>query len=153
MYKFIFLFLLNFLSAQQVCRLSFSNNCLSEKGKISFSIKNIGEKKMRIPVEFYEYWARPTDIQVYNQEKKDYVDTNYSFDGATCLDVKKCLGKTFFLKKDRIKEYEIDIIPGRISNAFKEKKKYRFKLSFDTYLFSGCNDFVTGWLYYDNSNN
>ncbi|MBW8522442.1 hypothetical protein K0U91_13095 [Chryseobacterium chendengshani] len=152
MYKFIFLFLLNFLSAQQACRLSFSNNCLSEKGSITFSIKNMGEKKIKIPVEFNKYWARPTDIQVYDEGEKDFLDTNYSFDGATCLDVKKCLGKTLSLKKEGIKKYDIQIIPGRITKAFKEKKKYRFKLSFDTYLFSGCNDFVTDWLYYDNNN-
>ena len=30
------------------------------------------------------------------------------------------------------------------------KKKYRFKLAFDTYAFSGCNNYVTDWLYYDN---
>lgn len=56
-----------------------------------------------------------------------------------------------FLKKGETKEYEVQIIPGKILRAFKEKKKYRFKLAFDTYLFSGCSDYITDWLYYDNT--
>ncbi|AZB23452.1 hypothetical protein [Chryseobacterium bernardetii] len=55
------------------------------------------------------------------------------------------------LKEGDSKEYEVKIIPGRISSALKEKKKYRFKLSFDTYLFSGCKDYVTDWLYFNNT--
>lgn len=141
---------MGFLSAQQTCKLSFSNNSLSKDGMITFIIKNETKKKIKVPIQYGDNWARPTDIQVYNEEKKEYVDTGYGFDGATCLDTKKCLGKMICLKQGEFKEYKIRVIPGRVSKAFKEKKKYRFKLALDTYLFSGCSDYTTDWFYYLN---
>ncbi|WP_261511810.1 hypothetical protein [Chryseobacterium paludis] len=150
MYKFILVLFVSFVSAQQTCKLSFSNNSLSENGEIVFVIKNIEGKKIKVPKQYSAIWARPTDIQVYNDESKQYLDTKYSFDGASCLNIEKCLGKMTCLKSAESKEYRIPIVPGRISKAFKEKKKYRFKLAFDTYLFSGCSDYKTDWLYYQN---
>lgn len=151
MYKFLFIFIVGFFSAQQKCNLSFSSNQILKEGKIILKMGNTGNSKIQAPKLFNAEFARPTDIQVYDIEKNDYVDTRYSFDGALCGNVKQCYGKMVCLKKAETKEYEVKIIPGRVSKAFKEKKKYRFKLAFDTYLFSGCNDYVTDWLYYDNT--
>ncbi|MCQ9635562.1 hypothetical protein MP477_11390 [Chryseobacterium sp. WG23] len=111
---------------------------------------NKEDKRIKIPKQYPDIWARPTDIQVYNDKKKEYQDIKYSFDGVNCLNIKKCFGKMTDLKKGESKQYKATIIPGRISKAFKEKQKYRFKLAFDTYLFSGCNDYVTDWLYFKN---
>lgn len=150
MYKFILVFFISFASAQQACKLSFYNKSLSETGEIVFIIKNVESKKIRVPKQYSDIWARPTDIQVYNDDIKQYQNTKYSFDGANCSKIKECLGKMIFLKGGESKEYKLRIIPGRISRAFKDKKKYRFKLAFDTYLFSGCSDYKTDWLYYQN---
>jgi len=152
MYKLFFIFFVSLLPAQQECKLTFSNSPLSKDGKIIFIVKNLNEKKVKIADYYGSDWARPINIQVYNTEKNTYDNTGYSFDGANCLKLKDCFGKMVTLKKGCYKEYEVNIIPGRISSAFKEKKKYRFKLAFDTYLFSGCNDYVTDWFYFDNSN-
>lgn len=152
MYKFLFVFFAGLLSAQQQCKLIFSNSSLFEDGKIIFIVKNLNEKKVKIANHYGGDWVRPINIQVYNAERKTYDNTGYSFDGANCLKLKDCFGKMVTLKKGSFKEYEVKIIPGRISSAFKEKRKYRFKLAFDTYLFSGCNDYITDWLYFDNSN-
>ncbi|KFF13930.1 hypothetical protein IW15_00305 [Chryseobacterium soli] len=150
MHKFLLVFLMSFLSAQQSYKLSYSNSPLSEKGKIVFKIKNIKDERIKVPKQYPSIWARPITIQVYNDEKKEYESTNYVSDDIDCFNTDGCFGKMTYLKKNQSREYEVEIIPGRISRAFKEKKKYRFKLSFDTYAFSGCNDFVTDWLYYQN---
>ena len=151
MYKFLFIFIVGFLSAQQTCKLSFSNRPLSEEGKIIFTIKNISGKKIKVPINYTSTWARPVDMEMYNDNKKDYESTKYIADDIDCFKANGCFGKMVCLKKGESKEYEVQIIPGRISKAFKEKKKYRFKLAFDTYIFSNCQDYVTDWLYYDNS--
>lgn len=151
MYKFFFIFIVSFFSAQQNCDLSFSNSQMLQDGTVIFNIKNMGNTKVKIPELFNADFARPANIEVYNVEKDEYVDTKYHFSGAACGNVKKCLGKMIRLEKGGSKEYEVKIIPGRISSALREKKKYRFKLSFDTYLFSGCKDYVTDWLYFDNT--
>lgn len=151
MYKLLFVFFIGFLSAQQKCNIVFSNGqFLQDDNTIFFRLKNVGKEKVTIPKRFNANFARPTDIQVYDSEKNDYIDTMYSFDEALCGDVRKCFGRMIYLKQGKSKEYKVKIIPGRISKALKEKKKYRFKLSFDTYLFSDCNDYVTDWLYYQN---
>lgn len=112
-------------------------------------IENLGDEKIKVPKSFNEFFARPTDIEVYDEEQKDYKETGYSFDGATCLKIKQCLGKMTFLSKGESKIYNVNVVPGRVSSAFKKGKKYRFKLAFDTYLFTGCTDYTTGWLYYE----
>ncbi|WP_278353807.1 hypothetical protein [Chryseobacterium gleum] len=150
MYKFLLLFFVSFVSAQQTCKLSFSNTPLSENGEIMFTVKNLNNEKIHVPKRYSGIWARPIDIQVYSDEKREFQDTKYSFDGAGCLDTKKCLGQMECLKNGESKEYKVIILPGRISKAFREKKKYRFKLAFETYLFSGCADYKTDWLYYQN---
>ncbi|GEM_PF-2039345 len=150
MYKFLLIFFAGFLSAQ-TCKLSFSNRSLSEEGKIIFTIKNVSEKKVKAPKQYPGIWARPIDMQMYNDDKKNYAATRYIADDIDCFNTDGCFGKMICLKKGETKEYEVQIIPGRISKAFKEKKKYRFKLAFDTYLFSDCQDYVTDWLYYDNT--
>lgn len=152
MYKFFLVFLMSFLSAQQKCNLSFFNNPYLHDGKITFRIQNSSNGRAKVPILFNAEFARPTDIQIYSSESKKYIASKYSFDGTLCGDPKQCFGKMVRLKKGEKREYEVKIIPGRISGAFKEKKKYRFKLSFDTYFFSGCNDYITDWLYYDNTN-
>lgn len=149
MYKFILILVVSFFSAQQKCNLSFANNTLSKDGTVTLIIKNQTKRKLKVPIQYKSEWARPTDVQIYNEEKKSYEYTGYSFDGASCLDTKKCLGKTFCLKNNKIKEYKVKVIPGRISQVFEEKKKYRFKLAFDTYLFSNCEEYLTDWFYYD----
>lgn len=131
--------------------MSFSDSQILQDENIIFRIKNIGDRSVKIPILLSMVFARSTDIEVYNVEKDEYIDTTYHFSGATCGNVKKCLGKVQRLKEGDSKEYEVKIIPGRISSALKEKKKYRFKLSFDTYLFSGCKDYATDWLYFDNT--
>lgn len=150
MYKFLLVFCIGLLPAQQTCKLSFSNSLLSEKGEIVFTIKNISNKRIKAPKQYPSIWAGPIDMQVYNDNKKAYEATKYIADDIDCFDSDRCFGKMMCLKKGESKEYEVKIIPGRISRAFKEKKKYRFKLIFDTYLFSGCKDYVTDWLYYQN---
>lgn len=149
-YKFLLIFFVGFLSAQQTGKCSFSNRSLSEEGKIFFAIKNISGKKMKVPIKYPGIWARPTDIQIYNEDKKDYETTTFVADDIDCFNTDGCFGKMTCLKKGEMKEYEVQIIPGRILKAFKEKKKYRFKLAFDTYLFTGCKDYITDWLYYQN---
>lgn len=151
MYKFLLIFFVSFLSAQQTCKFSFSSDSLSKEGKIIFTIKNISGKKIKIPKQYPSIWARATNMQIYGDDKKDYVATSYISDDIDCFKAEGCFGKMMCLKKEETKNYEVQVVPGRISRAFKEKKKYRFKLAFDTYLFSGCNDFVTDWLYYDNT--
>jgi hypothetical protein len=150
MYKFLLVFLVGVLSAQQSCKLNYSNTSLSKEGEMIFTIKNQSNKKTKVPNIFNSYRIRPTDIQIYNENKGDYENIGYSFVDATCLTMKECFGKMTCLKKDESKEYKVKIIPGIVSKAFKEKKKYRFKLAFDTYLFSSCNEYLTDWLYYQN---
>ncbi|MFS4470788.1 hypothetical protein [Chryseobacterium sp. T20] len=150
MYKFLLVFCIGLLSAQQTCKLSFSNSSLSENGEIVFTIKNIKNKRIKIPKQYSDIWARPINMQVYNDDKKEYQDTKYVADDIDCFEANGCFGKMICLKREESKQYKVKIIPGRISRAFKEKKKYRFKLSFDTYLFSGCSNYKTDWLYYQN---
>lgn len=150
MYKFLFVFLVSFLFSQKKCELFFSNTYLSEDGKLTFVLKNLSEKKIKVPKQYPSIYARPIDMQIYNNEEKKYINTKYVADDIDCFKNDGCFGKKTCLMKGEVKEYEVKVIPGRVSRAFKEKKKYRFKLAFDTYAFSGCNNYVTDWLYYDN---
>lgn len=53
----------------------------------------MGNRSVKIPSLFSMVFARPTDIEVYNIDKDEYIDAAYHFSGATCGNVKKCLGK------------------------------------------------------------
>lgn len=77
MYKFLLIFFVGFLCAQQTCNLSFSNSSFLEDGKIIFITKNVSEKKLKIPKKYPSMWARAISMQVYNSEKKDYELTKY----------------------------------------------------------------------------
>ncbi|WP_411897475.1 hypothetical protein [Elizabethkingia occulta] len=148
MYKFILIFFVGVLYAQQSCNLQFSNSSLSTGGNIEFIIKNKNKRKMKAPNVYNVYGILPIDIQVFNEEKKQYENTGYSFDDATCLNLKECLGKMSYIKIDEERVYNINLLQGRIVKAFKKNGKYRFKLLFNTHLFSECNNYLTDWLYY-----
>ncbi|MCX8530806.1 hypothetical protein [Chryseobacterium luquanense] len=150
MWKFLLLFFAGLVSAQQTCKLSFESNSLTKENEIIFIVKNNTDRRIRIPADYASVWIRAVDIQIYNDINRKYEMTGYSFDDATCLDTKKCLGRMIFLKKGDSKRYVIKIIPGIVSKAFKKSGKYRFKLSFDTYVFSGCNNYVTDWQFFQN---
>lgn len=148
MTKYILIFFSIGLTAQQNCECTFSYEAqLFEKEKINLLIKNKSNKKLRIPKIFKNSWIRPIDIQVFNEEKKTYENVNYFFDEASCIDVKKCLGEMQYLKKGMTKVYEIQNTIGRFHKLINPQKKYRYKLSFNTYLFTKCENFQTDWLY------
>lgn len=50
--KFFFIFIVSFFSAQQNSDLSFSNSQILQDGKVIFSIKNIGNTRVKIPELF-----------------------------------------------------------------------------------------------------
>lgn len=150
MYKLLLLCFACMLEAQQSCKLSFSNTPLLKDGKIVFSIKSESDKTIKIPFDFSSYRITPQDIQVFSSIKESYEDVGYSFEEATCLTVKECYGKMIRLKKGNSKSYSIKIVPGMISKVFERQGRYRFKLRFDTYLFSGCSPHISNWLYYEN---
>lgn len=69
MYKFILILVVSFFSAQQKCNLSFANNTLSKDGTVTLIIKNQTKRKLKVPIQYKSEWARPTDVQIYNEEK------------------------------------------------------------------------------------
>ncbi|KQR95129.1 hypothetical protein ASG01_04555 [Chryseobacterium sp. Leaf180] len=152
MSKIILIFFVSFFSAQQSCKISFKNSVLSDDGIIKLIVTEIGGKKVKVPQIYSSIWARPIELQVFNDVKNDYVTTDYIGDDVDCFNNNGCFGKMFNLKKGNSKEYRIKIIPGSLSRGLKYKKIYRFKLAFDTSFLKGCNDYVTDWRYYDNKN-
>ena len=98
MYKLFFIVFIGFLSAQQPCKLSFSNSSLSKEGKVIFTIKNNGNKKEKTPKQYPIDFANVIDIQVYNEDRGNYGNSGYNISNATCLKVKDCFGKMLCLK-------------------------------------------------------
>lgn|GEM_PF-5846278 len=61
----------------------------------------MGNRSVKIPILLSMVFARPTDIEVYNVEKDEYIDTTYHFSGATCGNVKKMFRKSAEIKGRR----------------------------------------------------
>lgn len=141
----LILFSIQIYHSQKKCDLEFASKNSANNGIIRLVIKNISKEKKLVPKSFNSYYARIYDIQFYDEESNYFKALSYKSSDFNCNS--NCFGKLKKIKNGKIVDYDIDI---KEHFPFSNKGQYRFKISFNTYLFSSCSDYNPDyWFYYN----
>lgn len=136
-------FLVSCYSQKNSCSLQIKDANVDKNGFVGLEIKNNFKNSIRVPINFNPYYAAIFDIQFLDVDTNLFLPLGYSSSDVNCSD--NCFGKLMKLKNNKIKIYEIDI---RNNFPYKRPGTYKFKIAYNTYLFSGCPDFISKWYTY-----